>query len=63
MTETTSGNSIELRVENISQLFHTLDPFPFRERDPLARKRDLYRRLAGATVELKPYIAATSSEP
>src|SRR5664280_2502743 len=30
---------------------------------PLARKRDLYRRLAGATVELKPYIAATSSEP
>src|SRR5674476_1205790 len=33
MAETTSGNSIELRVENISQLFHTLDPFPFRERD------------------------------
>jgi hypothetical protein len=24
---------IELRVEEISQLFHTLDPFPFRERD------------------------------
>jgi len=24
---------IELRVEEIAQLFHTLDPFPFRERD------------------------------
>jgi hypothetical protein len=24
---------IELRVEDVSQLFHTLDPFPFRERD------------------------------
>jgi hypothetical protein len=26
-------NVIELRVEQIAQLFHTLDPFPFRERD------------------------------
>ncbi len=26
------GN-IELRVDDIAQLFHTLDPFPFRERD------------------------------
>jgi len=25
--------AIELRVEDISQLFHTLDPFPFREKD------------------------------
>lgn len=33
MTETASGDSIELRVDNIAQLFHTLDPFPFRERD------------------------------
>ena len=24
---------IELRVNEIAQLFHTLDPFPFRERD------------------------------
>ena len=24
---------IELRVKEIAQLFHTLDPFPFRERD------------------------------
>ena len=28
-----TGRTIELRVEDISQLFHTLDPFPFRERD------------------------------
>jgi len=33
MTQTTSSDLIELRVENIAQLFHTLDPFPFRERD------------------------------
>ena len=29
----TAGNSIEIRIEEISQLFHSLDPFPFRERD------------------------------
>jgi hypothetical protein len=28
-----AGHAIELRVEDVSQLFHTLDPFPFRERD------------------------------
>ena len=33
MTETAPGDLIELRVDNIAQLFHTLDPFPFRERD------------------------------
>ena len=33
MTETASGDLIELRVDNIAQPFHTLDPFPFRERD------------------------------
>lgn len=33
MTETASGNLIELRVDKLAQLFHTLDPFPFRERD------------------------------
>jgi hypothetical protein len=33
MTETASDDLIELRVDNIAQLFHTLDPFPFRERD------------------------------
>lgn len=33
MTETASDDLIELRVDKIAQLFHTLDPFPFRERD------------------------------
>jgi hypothetical protein len=36
VTKTTTGNAegaIELRVDEIAQLFHTLDPFPFRERD------------------------------
>jgi hypothetical protein len=28
-----SEEAIELRVDDIAQLFHTLDPFPFRERD------------------------------
>lgn len=27
------GRNIEVQVERVSQLFHTLDPFPFRERD------------------------------
>jgi hypothetical protein len=29
----TTNDAIELRVDEIAQLFHTLDPFPFRERD------------------------------
>ncbi len=59
-------NLIEMRVNDIAQLFHTLDPFPFRERDlaeeaedydwwPLAHRRDLYNRLSVATVESKLY--------
>jgi hypothetical protein len=32
MAVSAQGN-IELRVDSIAQLFHTLDPFPFRERD------------------------------
>lgn len=33
MDDTEHGGLIELRVEHVAQLFHTLDPFPFRERD------------------------------
>ena len=33
MTTADTDDVIELRVDEISQLFHTLDPFPFRERD------------------------------
>src|SRR3977135_1324050 len=29
----TPANVIEIRLEEIAQLFHSLDPFPFRERD------------------------------
>ena len=33
MGDETSTSPIEVRVERLSQLFDTLDPFPFRERD------------------------------
>jgi len=33
MDDAERGELIELRVERVAQLFHTLDPFPFRERD------------------------------
>ncbi|WP_249779840.1 hypothetical protein [Bradyrhizobium sediminis] len=33
MTTGNTNDSIELRVDEIAQLFDTLDPFPFRERD------------------------------
>jgi hypothetical protein len=33
MTTQSTEDVIELRVDEIAQLFHTLDPFPFRERD------------------------------
>jgi hypothetical protein len=33
MTSATTNEAIEVRVKDIAQLFHTLDPFPFRERD------------------------------
>lgn len=28
-----NGNAIEIRVDQVAQLFHSLDPFPFNERD------------------------------
>ena len=36
-----SDNVIEIRVNQIAQLFHTLDPFPFREKD-LDREAEEY---------------------
>ena len=33
MGDETTASPIEVRVEELSQLFDTLDPFPFRERD------------------------------
>jgi hypothetical protein len=36
-----SAGTIEVRVDDIAQLFHTLDPFPFREKD-LDREAEEY---------------------
>jgi hypothetical protein len=33
MTDDVPQDAIELRVDRIAQLFHSLDPYPFRERD------------------------------
>jgi len=41
MTSKTAENVIEIRVDGIAQLFHTLDPFPFREKD-LDREAEEY---------------------
>jgi len=41
MTSTNAENIIEVRVDEIAQLFHTLDPFPFREKD-LDREAEEY---------------------
>jgi ABC-type spermidine/putrescine transport system permease subunit I len=44
-------NMIEIRVNEIAQLFHTLDPFPFREKD-LDREAEEY--IVGWARELPP---------
>jgi len=41
MTSKTAENVVEIRVDDIAQLFHTLDPFPFREKD-LDREAEEY---------------------
>lgn len=49
MQETDLNNTIEIRLDDISQLFETKDPFPFRERD-LAPDADDY--ISGHADEL-----------
>ena len=49
MTTANTEDVIELRVNDIAQLFHTLYPFPFRERD-LDREAEEY--IVGWTREL-----------
>jgi len=49
------GNTIELRVREISQLFHTLDPFPFRERDLDAEVEDYIVGWAGELRSKEPF--------
>ncbi|PDT76312.1 hypothetical protein [Bradyrhizobium sp. C9] len=41
MTSKIAENVVEIRVDDIAQLFHTLDPFPFREKD-LDREAEEY---------------------
>jgi hypothetical protein len=51
MPDANPENIIELRVDGIAQLFNTLDPFPFRERD-LAH--DVEEFVVGWARELNP---------
>jgi hypothetical protein len=48
-TESRRPGRIEIQLCTVSQLFHTLDASPFREKD-LARRRKLFRRLSQASV-------------
>lgn len=41
MNTKNAENVVEIRVDDIAQLFHTLDPFPFREKD-LDREAEEY---------------------
>jgi hypothetical protein len=49
MNDQSAANAIELRVEEVSQLFDTLDPFPFREKD---LDRDAEEYIVGWAREL-----------
>ena len=51
MTIESTDHVIELRVDEIAQLFHTLDPSPFRERD-LDREAEEF--IVGWARELRP---------
>jgi hypothetical protein len=48
---TTAANAIEIRIEKITQLFHSLDPFPFRQRD---LDSDVEEFIVGWARELSP---------
>jgi hypothetical protein len=47
----TAANAIEIRIEKITQLFHSLDPFPFRQRD---LDSDVEEFIVGWARELPP---------
>ena len=47
MVAQASEETIELRVDDIAQLFHTLDPFPFREQ---------------ANIETRPHSAVSEAD-
>jgi hypothetical protein len=46
-----TANAIEIRIEKIAQLFHSLDPFPFREKD---LDDDVEEFIVGWARELPP---------
>src|SRR5260370_7353634 len=46
-----TANAIEIRIEKIAQLFHSLDPFPFREKD---LDNDVEEFIVGWARELPP---------
>src|SRR5712675_1035565 len=46
-----TANAIEIRIEKIAQLFHSLDPFPFREKD---LDNDAEEFIVGWARELPP---------
>jgi hypothetical protein len=46
--------AIELRVDEVAQLFHTLDPFPFRERDLDASVEEFVVGWAGELPRSQP---------
>lgn len=51
MTAAIPPGAIELRVDRIAQLFHSLDPYPFRERD---LDKDAEDYIVGWARELDP---------
>jgi hypothetical protein len=60
-----SDSAIELRVQETAQLFHTLDPFPFRERDLDAEVEDYivqWARELGSNQALRIIVHLPSSE-
>ncbi len=56
MAVQTNQNVIELRVGDVAQLFHTLDPFPFREKD---LDREVEEYIVGWARELPAQHAIT----
>jgi len=48
-------NLIEIRVNDIAQLFHTLDPFPFREKDLAGEAEDYIVRWAREMPGNRPF--------
>jgi hypothetical protein len=56
MATANAEHLIEIRVDRLAQLFHTLDPFPFRERDLDQDAERIHRQLgARSGQDRRPY--------